>query len=118
MGVTAQHLGGQHMHHVMEVEPPFLPTKLAVIDHLEQQVPELAGQLIKGASLDGIGNLVGFLEGVRHDRVPILLEIPGAALIGIAQHRHQGQQVIQTVAFAHQRPPLPRTLPWRRFSGA
>ena len=58
-----------------------------VEDDLQQQVAELVAQVFRVAALDGVGDLVGFLDRVRGDRREGLFEIPGTAAVGIAQAR-------------------------------
>ena len=45
---------------------------------LEEQVAELVEQLLGIARAGGVGDLVGLLDRVRHDRARRLLAIPGA----------------------------------------
>ena len=44
---------------------------------LEEDVPELIGELGVIAAVGRIGQLVGLLDGVGHDRALILLAVPG-----------------------------------------
>ncbi len=60
--------------------------------HLEQQVAQFLAQGLEVAALDGVRDLVGFLERVRRDRAEILLAVPGAAARGVAQARHDLEQ--------------------------
>jgi hypothetical protein len=46
--------------------------------HLEEHVAELVEQLGVVAALGGIGQLVGLLDRVGHDRALVLLAVPGA----------------------------------------
>ena len=46
--------------------------------HLEQDVAELVEQLGVVAGVRGVGELVGLLDGVRHDRALVLLAVPRA----------------------------------------
>jgi hypothetical protein len=63
--MAADQLAGDAVDHAGELETPFFPGQLAVIDHLEQQVAQLTLQVIEVTALDGVGDFVGFFEGVR-----------------------------------------------------
>ncbi|MNE40294.1 hypothetical protein D3C80_1342960 [compost metagenome] len=97
MGMAADQLAGDAVDHAIELETPLLAGQLAVVDHLEQQVAELARQVGEVAALDGVGHLVGLLEGMRDDARIVLLEVPRAAVLRVAQASHQVQQVVQLV---------------------
>ena len=71
---------------------PLLLRHAGVEDHLEQQVAEFVLQIREIAALDGVHDLVGFLERVGRDGREILLQIPGAAGPGRAQGRHDLQE--------------------------
>ncbi|MNI49767.1 hypothetical protein D3C73_1043940 [compost metagenome] len=91
-----------------KLKAPFFPCQLAVINHLEQQITQLALQVIEVASLDGVGHLVGFLKGVRDDGGIGLLDVPGTAELRVAQTAHQVQQVFKAVhhSFSPQEVPI------------
>ena len=83
--------------------------------NLEQHVTELVQELGVVAAVCGVGQLVGLLEGVRHDRPLVLLPVPGALdpqtpgdLIE-AQQRRPNLLAPGTRAFAgaHPRPGCP-----------
>jgi len=61
---------------------------------LQQQIAELVAECRVIATIDGVGDFVGFLDRVRRDRVEILLAIPRAAAVGVAQRGHDAQQVV------------------------
>ncbi len=46
------------------------------------------------AARDGIGDLVGFLDRVRHDRFEPLRAIPFASVHRIAKGGHDGEQAV------------------------
>jgi len=75
-----------------EVEPTALLGHAGVKHHLKQQVTELIAQPLALATLDGVGDLVGLLDGVRRDAAEGLLTVPGTAALRIAQARHQREQ--------------------------
>jgi hypothetical protein len=76
--------------------------------HLEQQIAEFVAQRRHVTGHAGLRHLIGFLDRVRRDRGEILLDVPWAALLRIAQPRHDRDQPIhrrgmvgrrETVAF-------------------
>ena len=88
MRMPADELSRDGLDHVAEREGALLLGHAGMEDDLEQQVAELVPQIREIAALDGVGDLVGFLDGVGRDRREILLQIPGAAGPGRAQGRH------------------------------
>src|SRR5690554_3512275 len=117
MRVPTQHLGDQRVYHVVKTETRLFTRKLTVVNHLKQQIAKLTGQFIPGPALDGIGYFIRLFQGMRHNTVPVLLNIPRAALGRIAQDRHECQQVFKRMAcLTHVLLllPLPPLLPLRR----
>ena len=92
--VAPDHLGGDACGHRVEVEPPGLLRHLRVVDHLQQQVAELALELVQVAPRDRVRDLVGLLDRVGRDGREALLEVPRAAAVRIAQPRHHPQQAL------------------------
>jgi hypothetical protein len=94
---VAQDLAGAlHLHRAEDVRVPADQLLAAVLGHLgeragaalleeqrqevdlEEHVPELVQQLRVVAVVGGLGELVGLLDRVRHDRALVLLAVPGA----------------------------------------
>ena len=69
----------QAPHDVVDREVSGFLSHAGVEDRLEQQVAQLALQLPHVLPLDCVGDLVGFLDRVRRDRLEGLLDIPWAA---------------------------------------
>ena len=90
--MAADHLVGDPRGHLVEVEEPRFFRHLRVVDHLEQEIAQLVLELVEIAARDRIGDLVGLLDGIGRDGREILLEVPGAAAVGIAQARHHPEQ--------------------------
>jgi hypothetical protein len=67
---------------------------LRVVDHLEEQIAQFALQLGPGLALDGVGDLVGFLQRVGGDGGEVLLDVPGAAGFRVAQARHDVEEPV------------------------
>ena len=65
--------------HVAERERVLLLRHAGVIHHLQQEIAEFLAEIVEIAARDGVGDLIGFLDGVGRDRRKILLEVPGAA---------------------------------------
>ena len=82
--VAADHLVGDGAHHVVPGEGAGLLGHARVIDHLEEEVAELVAELGHVAARDGLGHLVGLLDGVGRDAVEVLLDVPGTAAPGRA----------------------------------
>ena len=89
--MTANQLARDAIDHASELEASFLPGQLAVINHLEQQVAQLTLQVIEVTALDGVGDFIGFLEGVRDDGGVGLPDVPRATVLRVAQAVHQVQ---------------------------
>ncbi|MNP64146.1 hypothetical protein D3C76_1596210 [compost metagenome] len=51
--------------------------------------------MIEVTALDGIGDFIGFLEGVRDDGRVGLLDVPRATELRVAQAIHQVQQIFK-----------------------
>ena len=105
--MTLDHLVGDRVRHRLEVEAARLGAHLGMVDDLQQQITELARQGGPVLALDRVGDLVGFLDRVGGDGGEGLLDVPGAATLGIAQPAHHGCQTVDPAPLAHSR------LPWR-----
>ena len=64
---------------------------------LEQDVAELVEQLGVVATVGGVGQLVGLLDGVGHDRALILLAVPRALLAQTPGDRVQARERVDGV---------------------
>ncbi|MNJ75031.1 hypothetical protein D3C77_720580 [compost metagenome] len=53
--------------------------------------------MVEIAGLDGIGHFVGLFQRMRHDAGVVLLQVPGAAVLRVAQAGHEVQQVGELV---------------------
>ena len=62
----------------LEVAVPLLLEQQREEVRLEEKVAELVEQLRRVAGVRGVGDLVGLLDRVRHDRARRLLPVPGA----------------------------------------
>ena len=97
VGVTTDQFRADGPCDGIEVKTLLLPGDLGMQYHLQQQVPQFLLELAVVAVTDGIGDLVGFLEHVGHERGVGLFQIPWAAPVGIAQVRHNIDQLLQSV---------------------
>ena len=80
VGMAADHLVGDGLGHGLEIEVAGFLGHAGMEDDLQQQVAQLlleAGHVVLG---DGVGDLVGFLDGVGRDGREGLLDVPGAAI--------------------------------------
>src|SRR5690349_23650717 len=76
--MTADQLLGHLSRHALQRALVALLEQQREKDHLEEDVAELVAQLLVIAQLRGLCQLVGLLNGVRHDRALVLLTVPGA----------------------------------------
>ena len=90
--MPAHHLPANRFHHVLEVECLLLVSHLRVIDDLQQKIAKLLGKRRHVPSLDGVGDLIGFLDRIGSDGLEILLEVPRTAAAGPAQLAHDRQE--------------------------
>ena len=95
--MAVDHLVGDGGRHVLEPEGAGLARHLGVVDDLQQQVAELLLERRHVVALDRVGDLVGFLDGVRRDGPEGLVDVPRAAVLPVAQPRHDRQQPGQRV---------------------
>ncbi len=90
--MAVHHLVGDGGRHVVEAEDLGLAGDLAVIDDLQQQVAELFLERRQVVALDGVRDLVGFLDRVGRDAAEGLVDVPGAAMLAIAEPGHDREQ--------------------------
>ena len=83
---------GDRLDHVAERERVLLLGHAGVIDHLQQEIAEFVPEIVEIAARDGVGDLIGFLDGVGRDGREILFEVPRTAADGRAQRRHDLEQ--------------------------
>ena len=105
MRMPADHLVRDRGRHLVEIEQPGLLGHAGMVDHLQQEVAQLALEVRQIAPRDRIGDLVGLLDGIACDAREILLEVPRTAALGIAQPRHHLEQALdrRLAAAAHSR---------------
>ena len=72
-------------------------------DDLQQEVAQFVAQVIEVAARDGVGDLVGLLDGVGRDGRKILLEIPRTAASGGAERRHDFEEPGDVAGRSHDR---------------
>jgi len=99
MGMTADKLTLKTGDHVLDGEVTGFGRHFGIKEHLKQKVAEFILEGRPVASLDGIEDLVGLLEGVFADRIEALLTIPWAPA-GRAQPVHDGHRLGKSYAWA------------------
>src|SRR5262249_44766234 len=67
-------------------------------DDLKQQITELVPERRHVAARDRVGHLIGLLDRIRRDRRKILLPVPRATALRIAQSRHDREQTVERTA--------------------
>ena len=80
--MAADHLVGDRSRDFLEIEQAGLLGHLRMVDHLQQEIAQLVLEVLEIAPRDGVGDLVGFLDGVGRDAREILLEVPRTAACG------------------------------------
>ena len=101
MRMAALHLVADRRGHVGKGKRARFLGHARVEHHLQQQIAQLVLEVDHVATIDGIGDFVGFLDGVRGDGRECLPGVPRAAVNGIAQPGHDRQQIIDAAASAH-----------------
>jgi hypothetical protein len=87
MWMATFHLVADRVGDIVETKQTVVGRNLAVKNDLEQQISELVADCRRIAAGDRIGNLIGFLDRVRRDRLEILGDVPFATGLAIAQPR-------------------------------
>src|SRR5215472_18843770 len=64
-------------------------------DDLKKQIAEFVFQSRRIASSDRVSDLIGFLNRVRRNRGKILPAIPWAAMLRVAQPRHDREEAVE-----------------------
>ena len=81
--------------HVVEREMAGFLGHLRVEHDLELQIAELVGERVHVVAGDRVGDLIGFLDRVGGDGREILLAIPFAAGVRIAQPAHDRDEALK-----------------------
>ena len=95
MRMPPDHLARDRLDHVAERERVLLFGHAGVKHHLQQEIAEFVAEIVEIAARDGVGDFIGFLDGVGRDRRKILFEVPRAAGAGRAQRRHDLEQGVR-----------------------
>ena len=104
MRMPPDHLARDRLDHVAEGERVLLFGHAGVKHHLQQEIAEFAAEIVEVAARDGLGDFIGFLDGVRRNRREILFEVPRAAGAGRAQRRHDLEQTFDIAGRGHGTP--------------
>ena len=92
MGMPADHLGGDGLHHIGEGEVTSFLGHARVEDNLQQQVAQFIPQVSQVATLDGVHDFVGFLDRIGGDGGEVLFQIPRTARARGPQGHHDFQK--------------------------
>jgi hypothetical protein len=109
--VPAQELGREPVDDLGEIEPTRLAGELRMEHDLQQEIAQLLAQPGPVLPLDRIDHLVSLLHRIGRQARKVLTHIPRTAAFGIAQARHDGEQVVETVGHG-------RSSAGRRFNPA
>lgn len=88
MRMPANELLGDAVYDVANVKVAALLGHLRMVDGLQEQVAQFLAKIGEILAIDRIGNLVGLFDRVVLDGGKVLIEIPGAPRIRIAERRH------------------------------
>jgi hypothetical protein len=94
VGVTPLELVGDRGGDPIEVECAPLLSHAGVEHHLEEQIAELVAQIIHVIPGDGVGHLVGLLDGIGGDGLEVLLAIPRATPLRVPECVHDGDESV------------------------
>ncbi len=94
MRVTPYHLGDDGFGNRIERKRADFFAHACVENHLEQEVAQLVLKRLHVLALDGIGDFIGFLDGIGRYGCEVLGEVPWAAALRIPQPRHHGEQAV------------------------
>ena len=92
MGMAADHLGGDGLDHIAEIEQSGFFRHAGVKHDLEQEIAQFVRQRLVIAILDAGRDFIGFLDGVRRDGGEGLGAVPGTA-VWRAQPAHDLEQL-------------------------
>ena len=67
MRMPPDHLARDRLDHVAERKRVLLLGHAGVIHHLQQEIAEFVAEVVEIAARDGVGDLIGFLDGVGRD---------------------------------------------------
>ncbi len=95
MRVTADHLVDDGPGDVVKGEGALFLRHPGVEDHLEEEVAQLVAQVGQVAPLDGVGHFIGLFDGVGGDGGEGLLQVPGAAVLRVAEAGHDVEELLQ-----------------------
>ena len=98
VGVASDEFGADAFGDVAEVEAAVLFGDFGVEDDLEEEVAEFFAEFGGGAVGDGVEDFVGFLEQVGAEAGVGLGEVPGAAVVGVAEAVDDGAEAFGVVA--------------------
>ena len=96
MRVPATQFGADAIHHFLEGKQALFPADLRLEHHLQQQVAQLIGMLVRPAGINGVNDLVALLNQVLLQRFQRLFAVPGTAAF-TAHFRHDIEQVLEGI---------------------
>ncbi len=116
--MPADHLAGDRLHHVTKRERVLLLRHAGMEHNLQQQVTEFVPEVLEIVARNGVGHLIGFLDGVGSDSREILFEIPRAAGHGGPQFGHDVDETGDIAGRGHRAPRAGRISPVCRIQPA
>lgn len=98
VGMAADEFGADAFGDVAEVETAVLFGDFGMEDDLKEEVAEFFAEFGGGAVGDGVEDFVGFLEQVGAEAAVGLGEVPGAAVVGVAEAVDDGAEALGVIA--------------------
>jgi hypothetical protein len=93
--MAADHLVGDRCDDVGDREMAGFFGDARMEHDLKQQVAELVLEIRHIGARDRVGDFMRFLDRIGRDRLETLLDVPGAAMVGIAQTGHDRDQIVE-----------------------
>ena len=83
MRMPPDHLGGDGFDHIAECERILFLRHAGMKHHLQQEIAEFVAEIVEIAARDGVGDFIGFLDGVGGDGRKFCSRSHGQPLPGV-----------------------------------
>ena len=99
--MSVNQLVAQGVGHIAEIECALFLAQFRIEHHVQQQVAQLLFDALHIMVGDGIGQLVGLLDGVAPQRIESLLAVPGTLAAQGVHHLQKTGRSLHTFVFFH-----------------
>ena len=99
--MTVDQLVAEGIGHISEIECALFLAQFRIEHHVQQQVAQLLFDALHIMIGDGVGQLVGLLDGVAPQRIEGLLAVPGTLAAQGVHHLQKTGRSRQTFVFFH-----------------